>query len=691
MGSKDYSSENAPRPQEVACELVQTHTLGHPCLLQRGNGPSQSSSLADPMDSLSRVNPTNGGVLGNLLKLYGKGDETAHAGSYQRIPGSPVRTPPVSRPSSPRARKSLHRRCGFYQHNSNSTLTKFIESTATLLPPPQDEVSDGKEKGGSSCVPDHEEPEKPVEDELGLLGGRREEKETHVATQIAEILSRHRYLVKLCRAMMAYGAPTHRLEVYMARSARVLGVDGQFFHLPGTMIISFDDRYTHTTEVKIVRAVPDIDLAKLEEVHDVYKLIMHEMIGVDEATRRLEEIERRDGEFTTAVRVMINGLCAAIICIMNFEGRPIDVPVSFCLGCFVAYLQFIPSASSDLFAHVCDITAAVLTSFLSRALGSLSGGGVFCFSSLAQSSVASVVPGYMFVCGNLELLSNHMVSGSARILYSMMYTIFIGYGITIGSVLYGYIDQNAISQLHCSVGEQWYEQRPNPFLNLVLAIPLVLTICILYQAKWSQMPVMLLVCIPGYAVNFFSLRAFTGSRIMAGSLSGLCIGLLANAHSRLGHYVNAWWVSTWERHVAPRAWRIQKGRRNERLFFAYGRATDPESQRAQSPAPSKRRMRGPGLAAVAMLPAILVFVPSGLALSGSLLAGVSSADMVTRNGTIHTGSPGTWNSPSVDLQSAASSLLGTVIQASTSLSVGLSISALLVYPLGKRRSGLFSF
>ena len=57
----------------------------------------------------------------------------------------------------------------------------------------------------------------------------------------------------LCRALMLFGAPTHRLEEYLQMTARVLEIDSQFLYLPGCMIISFDDRSTHTTEVKIVR------------------------------------------------------------------------------------------------------------------------------------------------------------------------------------------------------------------------------------------------------------------------------------------------------------------------------------------------------------------------------------------------------------------------------------------------------
>ena len=118
----------------------------------------------------------------------------------------------------------------------------------------------------------------------------RLEDEIRITVHIAETLSRQKYLLKLCRALMSYGAPTHRLEEYMKMSARVLEIDGQFLYIPGCMIISFDDASTHTTEVKLVRAAQGVDLGKLKDIHEIYKEVVHDVIGVEEATQRLDVV-----------------------------------------------------------------------------------------------------------------------------------------------------------------------------------------------------------------------------------------------------------------------------------------------------------------------------------------------------------------------------------------------------------------
>jgi uncharacterized membrane protein YjjP (DUF1212 family) len=76
----------------------------------------------------------------------------------------------------------------------------------------------------------------------------------------------------------------------MKMTARVLEIDGQFLYMPGCMIISFDDAETHTTEVHLVRVAQGVDLGKLADVHEIYKNVVHDVIGVDEATKDLDKI-----------------------------------------------------------------------------------------------------------------------------------------------------------------------------------------------------------------------------------------------------------------------------------------------------------------------------------------------------------------------------------------------------------------
>jgi hypothetical protein len=96
-------------------------------------------------------------------------------------------------------------------------------------------------------------------------------------------------------------------------------------------------------------------------------------------------------------------------------------------------------------------------------------------------------------------------------------------------------------------------------------------------------------------------------------------------------------------------------------------------------------------------------VPSGLAASGSLVAGLISAEQITGNATgisvINNGTQGFLDASNGTSSTGATTVYsGTIfdvgygmVQVAIGISVGLFLSALVFYPRGKKRSGLFTF
>ncbi|OHE93114.1 hypothetical protein CORC01_11603 [Colletotrichum orchidophilum] len=668
-----------------------------------------------------------GGILSSLLKLYNEngsgGNSGRNTGSNTPATATPSHSPPGSMPPSaapsiPGSPRPSRPNSGLFNYHkkqgsrSSMALAELMKSSSAMAGPASSVFSQGFTEKLRT-----EPPSRPKKKKSGVWGGSspkssKAEEKHRITKHIAQILSRHKYLVKLCRALMMYGAPTHRLEEYMKMSARVLEIEGQFLYIPGCMIISFDDSATHTTEVKIVRSVHGVDLGKLRDVHDIYKQVVHDLISADEATIMLENITSRKLKFGNWMRVPIYGLASACVAPFAFQGRFIDLPIAFILGCILGWMQLILAPSNELYANVFEITASIVTSFLARAFGSINHGELFCFSALAQSSIALILPGYMVLCSSLELQSHNLVAGSVRMVYAMIYTLFLGYGTTIGTALYGMIDRHAESRTTCTnpLNRNWY----------LLFVPcFTLCLCIINQAKWKQTPVMITISLAGFLVNSYSSDFFVGNAQISNMLGALTVGLLANLYSRLGRHAHNLFLDFldwWDARMAPRFVSVSR-RRNERprpeMYQMSGQnagssgpsgihtpgentpegsapatpttATFSEKDKAQGIVPERKRTVGYGLAAAAMLPAIFVQVPSGLAAGGSLLAGVTSADQITNNnGTSST-------TDTSDLNNSAFAVLLSVIQVAIGITVGLFMSALMVYPLGKRRSGLLSF
>ncbi|KAF4618401.1 hypothetical protein G7Y89_g14902 [Cudoniella acicularis] len=608
------------------------HPTGTPSGLRSGQvTPIEERKFSE--EYVPRPQQYRGGVLSSLLKLYNapqggqsrRNSNETDTGTTASVGSSGITTPKT------KAAKWYNQK-----NQSQDTLAGLIEASAILGAPGGGKVPmRDKRPGMGRRTPS----EKLFDSAKQKFSGKpRLEDEIRITVHIAEILSRQKYLMKLCRALMDYGAPTHRLEEYMKMSSRVLEIEGQFLYIPGCMIISFDDAETHTTQVKLVKGsvAVGVDLGKLKDTHEVYKEVVHDVIGVEEATQRLETIMRSKQKHNPWLRVVMYGFASATVGPFAFEARLIDLPIIFILGCLLGFLQLIVAPRSELYSNVFEISAAVLTTFLSRAFGSLRGGDLFCFSALAQSSIALILPGYLVLLGSLELQSKSIVAGSVRMVYAIIYSLFLGFGMTIGTVMYGILDSNASSATSCAnpLGD-YYKWIFVPFFTL--------TLCIINQAKWRQIPVMLVISFAGYVVNFFSAKKFPSSQQVSSTLGALAVGVLGNLYSRLVH----------------------------------------------------------GLAAAAILPAIFVQVPSGLAAGGSLLAGISSADEITNTTTYANGTSkinGTTGVTSIisykesdDLNNVAYNVGYSMIQVTIGITVGLFLSALLVYPLGKRRSGLFSF
>ena len=447
---------------------------------------------------------------------------------------------------------------------------------------------------------------------------KRKDQKLKITVHIADILQRQRFIIRMCKALMLYGAPTHRLEEYMVMTSRVLEIDGQFVYFPGTMIAAFGDAATRTSEVHLVRCAQGVNLSKLSDTHKIYKEVIHDLIGVEEAAAKLEDLLKSKNLYNAWICVFLFGFGSAAVSAWAFGGGWLDVPVTFGIGLLVGYLQFFMSSKSHLYSSVFEVTASIAVSFIARGIGSIRGGDLFCFGAIAQGSLALILPGYIILCGSLELQAKNLVAGSVRMFYAIIYSLFLGFGITLGAALYGWVDHNATDVTVCAAGHNVNDKWR------ILLIPLY-SICLglLNQARWNQLPVMTVITAISYVGTYFSGKHFSNVTEFTAAIGAFIIGVLGNMYSRLGR----------------------------------------------------------GMAVSAMLPAIFVQVPSGIASKSFLLAGVQTANQITNS------------SSTTDYDASDSSSLSfgaSMVEVSIGISVGLFAAALVVYPFGKKRSGLFT-
>lgn len=340
------------------------------------------------------------GLLTEILSLYKHGESSSAAHTRR---GSSVGsasgdyTPATSgSPGTGTHGATTPRKKWYNQNRSQETLVNLIGASAKLANPTSPKAEKAEKHGKKSSKRPGMHKRTTSAQRLSALLSSRHEEEQRVQVNISNILNRQDYIVKLCRALMVYGAPTHRLEEYLSTSANFLEIAGQFLYLPGCMVISFDDKYTHTAEVRMVRQAQAIDLGKLKDVHHIYKEVIHDVISAEEGRERLEDLYARKDKFNPWLRVLIHGFTAATAAVFSFSARPVDLPLLFCFGCLVGWLQLIVAARYSLYSNVFEISATVMVSFMARAFGSIqkNGSPIFCFSALAQGGIVMLLPGY---------------------------------------------------------------------------------------------------------------------------------------------------------------------------------------------------------------------------------------------------------------------------------------------------------
>ncbi|OQE43305.1 hypothetical protein PENCOP_c003G01414 [Penicillium coprophilum] len=576
--------------------------------------PRSGSTTPGTADGTATPGGPPGGLLSQLLRVYANNLHTASRMSVVSTASETdqdTESVPPSGTATPSGKKEKLK----WYNNGNHPNKPTHSYTSSLINASMDL--------GRVGVPGAIGPP-PVNPKERKKQKRKSKKNIKLTVHIAAILARQQYIMQMCRALMKYGAPTHRLEEYMMMTSNVLDIKAQFMYIPGCMIMSFDDPLTRTAEVKIIRVVQGLDLSRLAETHNVYKKVVHDVISVEQAIHDLDEIMQRKPRYNRWLLIFLTGCASVAVGPYSFSARPIDLPIIFVLGCLVGFMQHVVAPNSATYSNVLEVTAAVLTSFLARAFGSIQHNGerVFCFSAMAQSSIAMILPGFAVLSSSLELQSHQMNAGSIRLVFTIIYSLFLGYGVTVGTTIYGLMDHNATKDSTCSnLPEVWGNEyiQHFPFVALFCCFAALIN-----QSKPKQLPVTIFMGVCGYVTNYFSTKKL-GSNQVANTVGAFTIGLLANLYSRLWH----------------------------------------------------------GHAAAAIIPGIFTLVPSGLASSGSIISGLQYAEAVASGNASSATTSATSNS-------SLTSLGYGMIQTAIGISVGLFISALIVYPHGKKRSGIFS-
>ncbi|KAI0756791.1 hypothetical protein C8Q80DRAFT_56146 [Daedaleopsis nitida] len=411
----------------------------------------------------------------------------------------------------------------------------------------------------------------------------RERRHSQIIHHVEDYVARQKFLLRLAKSLLSFGAPSHRIESQLNSASDILDVSVGFVHLPNLIMVSFMDSGTRTSETHFVRAGGRVALTKLHKVHGVYRDVLHDKIGATEGSERLKAILQEKPLYSIWVRCLLAFLCASIICVLSFGGSIVDMFISGLSASLLQYLGLNAASKSTIYANVYEISVSIIVSFLARVLGTLRG-NLFCYSSISSAGVVLILPGFTILIAALELTSRNILCGSVRMVYAIIYTLFLGFGLTIGSdfylmvnaqarrnlaatnmldseILHGYlIDTNTTTVPFADVGGTftfvqsvasgqsnfikgcyrnpswpWYRQ-PFPWWTMLFLVPIYSTcssIQNLQSIRSVQLPIMVVFSCAAYAANRVANLFISDRGDIVSAFGAFVIGICGNTYSRL--------------------------------------------------------------------------------------------------------------------------------------------------------------
>tara|TARA_R110002096_G_scaffold171490_1_gene344326 strand:+ start:1351 stop:2559 length:1209 start_codon:yes stop_codon:yes gene_type:complete len=325
------------------------------------------------------------------------------------------------------------------------------------------------------------------------------------------------FILELGTALHRYGTPAHRLEGALSAMAETLGVQIQVFSTPTSIMIGFGEPSQQRTS--LLRMEPGVhNLEKLWRVDELAERLSMGQVLPDEALRELQAIEAAPngmGDALTLLSYPVTTAAATTI----FGGSWIDMAVAalsgFLIGLLALYVPRTPSGG-----RLFEFAAAGVAGTIAH-LGSTMDIGAS-YEPVMLAGVIVLVPGLTLTIAMTELATRNLLSGTARLMASMMVFLQIIFGIALSQeILSRFVGVPLASG--GAVTPEW--------VSVIALGAACISISIIFRAPSKAFPIIVVTAVAGF------LSARYGSQHLEPEL-GACLGgfmaaAISNGYARI--------------------------------------------------------------------------------------------------------------------------------------------------------------
>ncbi len=236
--------------------------------------------------------------------------------------------------------------------------------------------------------------------------------------------------MRLARALHSYGIPAHRLEDVLDSAAKKLGLEGQFFSTPTSIFAAFGKQDEQRTF--LIRVTPgEVNLGKLAELDAVAVRVLRAGLAPVAGSALIDAIIAAPPRYGGAVTTLAFGLASAAAS-RFLGGGAKEVALSATLGLLIGLLLLAVGRWPGLgrvFEPLAAFTVSVLAVVFSFWFGA------YAVSNATLAGLIVLMPGLTLTVAMIELSTQHLASGTARLSAAFVVFLGMGFGVAIGNTI----------------------------------------------------------------------------------------------------------------------------------------------------------------------------------------------------------------------------------------------------------------
>jgi uncharacterized membrane protein YjjP (DUF1212 family) len=295
-----------------------------------------------------------------------------------------------------------------------------------------------------------------------------------------------RFIIQLGIVAHGYGPSAARLESYLKQVIEALGYNGHFHSTRAEIIYAFwkDDRMDQVVHMEAVEK-GGFNMAKLARVGELVEAVVEGNISLDDAYNILNEIEEMPnpwGPVAKAVSFLFIGVGFSGL----MSGNILDILVAGGLALVVYVNVYLADEYGGRMLELLPFTSAFITGALAATAHVLM--PEVNVSVVILAAIIIMIPGFTVSAGIVEIVSNHVVSGSANLIAGVIYLLKQFFGAWFGIATIGLLfPSTAVAT------------ATTPSVGVWIFLPLLfIGLGIAYQSLMRDFPWVVLCCLVSY-------------------------------------------------------------------------------------------------------------------------------------------------------------------------------------------------